>query len=390
MDYFTSNFLLSFLFVFLSLILGVFLLIVPAENKKSNIFLSGYLLLTALDISYFFYDQLISLPPTIEMLRIRISAFKNPLLYFYLLNVIFADYKLKPKNLIHTLPFLLSVLVLMPNFFLADEKAKFSFLKNYNEMTEITFIRIFESGTTIVYLLAMVLLLRRFKKIILQNSSSQQHLHTYRWLLQFVIVIISLWSLTLLKEFFKFSNYVQLLNEVRTVVLFTGVGFISWFALKALLAPHLFRGFAYENSPGIEVSKVTPVKISSISDTKQNQVEILRQFMAEKEPYLNPALTIKDLANELDIPVRELSLLINKEIGQHFFDFINEYRIEKAKKLLADPQNGKATIQETLFDVGFNSKTPFNTAFKKHAGITPTQFKKALKSVTCKKQNVFY
>lgn len=379
MDYFTSNFLLSFLFVFLSLILGLFLLIVPAENKKSNIFLSGYLLLIALDISYFFYEQLISLPPTIEMLRIRISAFKNPFLYFYLLTVIYVDYRFRPKDLMHTFPFLISALVLMPNFFLADKQAKFSFLKNYNEMEEITFIRIFESGTTIVYLLAMVFLLRKFKTLILQNSASQQNLHTYRWLLQFVIVIITLWLVTFLKEVFKFSNYVEMLNEVRALVLFAGVGFISWFALKALLAPNLFRGFSYEHLPVIEISKDTPIKITPISETKPNQVKILRKFMDEKEPYLNADLTIKDLAKELDIPVRELSLLINKEIGQHFFDFINEYRIKKAKNLLADPQNGKATIQETLFDVGFNSKTPFNTAFKKHAGITPTQFKKGLK-----------
>jgi AraC-like DNA-binding protein len=82
------------------------------------------------------------------------------------------------------------------------------------------------------------------------------------------------------------------------------------------------------------------------------------------------------MADDLQIPVRDLSLLINHKLDQHFFDFINSFRIEKAKKILEDPSKNKTTVLEILYEVGFNSKSSFNTAFKKHVGLTPTQYRK--------------
>ena len=59
-----------------------------------------------------------------------------------------------------------------------------------------------------------------------------------------------------------------------------------------------------------------------------------------------------------------------------FFDFVNEYRIKKAMEMLSDTNKKDLTVLEILYKVGFNSKSSFNTAFKKHAGKTPTQFRK--------------
>ena len=102
----------------------------------------------------------------------------------------------------------------------------------------------------------------------------------------------------------------------------------------------------------------------------------LKTFMSDQEPFLNPSLTLHDVSMQLKVSSRELSHLINKEIGQHFFDFVNEYRIRKAIDLLKDFSNNKLTIQQVFYDVGFNSKSSFNTAFKKYTRMTPTEFKK--------------
>jgi len=69
--------------------------------------------------------------------------------------------------------------------------------------------------------------------------------------------------------------------------------------------------------------------------------------------------------------------MINHHLNKHFFDFVNEFRIEKAKSLLTNPAKQDLTIQEILYEVGFNSKSSFNTAFKKHCGLTPTQYRKS-------------
>ena len=98
--------------------------------------------------------------------------------------------------------------------------------------------------------------------------------------------------------------------------------------------------------------------------------------MIANEPFLNPTLSISNLAQQLHLPTRDLSVLINQDLNQHFFDFINAYRITKAKEILKDTSRSKLTILEILYEVGFNSKSSFNTAFKKHTGLTPTQFRK--------------
>ena len=98
--------------------------------------------------------------------------------------------------------------------------------------------------------------------------------------------------------------------------------------------------------------------------------------MLKNEPYLDSSLTIQNLAEQVKMPVKDLSVLINLFMNKHFFDFINEYRIEKAKEILRDPSQKDLTILEVLYEVGFNSKSSFSTSFKKYTGTTPTDFRK--------------
>jgi AraC-like DNA-binding protein len=114
----------------------------------------------------------------------------------------------------------------------------------------------------------------------------------------------------------------------------------------------------------------------NFSKEESHKIEQLKEYMIAKEPFLESSLTIQDLALKLNLNSRDLSVLINQSLNKHFFDFINEYRIEKAKKLLKDTSKKELTVLEILYEVGFNSKSSFNTAFKKQTGITPTQFRK--------------
>jgi AraC-like DNA-binding protein len=125
-----------------------------------------------------------------------------------------------------------------------------------------------------------------------------------------------------------------------------------------------------------ENSYASAVDQRFVLEISTEQVDRLRRFMNEEKPYLEPTLSLQDLANKLGIPSRELSILINHHLSKHFFDFVNEFRIERAKEILSDPTKRDLTILEILYEVGFNSKSSFNTAFKKITGFTPTQFRK--------------
>ncbi|MDW8550073.1 helix-turn-helix domain-containing protein [Epilithonimonas ginsengisoli] len=147
-----------------------------------------------------------------------------------------------------------------------------------------------------------------------------------------------------------------------------------WFILKALNYPELFRRIDSTLQPTKDFADILEVE-NKTEETKKIRIEQLKNFMVEKEPFLEPSLTIQELADQLNIPVRELSVLINHHLNQHFFDFVNEYRVKKAMTILRDASKKEVTVLEILYEVGFNSKSSFHTSFKKHTNQTPTAFR---------------
>lgn len=106
----------------------------------------------------------------------------------------------------------------------------------------------------------------------------------------------------------------------------------------------------------------------------KQDTRLLTRFMEEQKPYLDSQLTLQKLAMLSNIPAYRISDILNKHLGINFFDFINRYRVEEWKRQIADAPTSR-TIQETAFQVGFNSKSSFNTAFKKHTGQTPSEYR---------------
>jgi len=102
----------------------------------------------------------------------------------------------------------------------------------------------------------------------------------------------------------------------------------------------------------------------------------LLAHLLEHKPFLNPDLSLRELASQIEIHPNQLSWLLNNTIGKNYNQFINTYRIEAFKLKAKDPKNNHLTIEALAFDSGFNSKTVFNTYFKKETGLTPKQFLK--------------
>ncbi len=101
--------------------------------------------------------------------------------------------------------------------------------------------------------------------------------------------------------------------------------------------------------------------------------ERLLAWMKQEEPFLNPDLTLNQLAQELACQAKDLSQVINEQCGKNFNDFINGYRVDMAKRLLIEDRD--LVILELAYDVGFNSKSSFNASFKKLTGLSPREFR---------------
>jgi AraC-like DNA-binding protein len=125
------------------------------------------------------------------------------------------------------------------------------------------------------------------------------------------------------------------------------------------------------------VFKDIPEKYASkkIEDSDANQLIFeLKKVMEKHQFHKNTNIKLKDIAKEMQISIHQLSQLLNDNLGKSFAFFINEYRIEEAKKLLKE--NNNFTLEAIGFEAGFSSKSNFYATFKKLVGKTPSAFQK--------------
>jgi AraC-like DNA-binding protein len=102
----------------------------------------------------------------------------------------------------------------------------------------------------------------------------------------------------------------------------------------------------------------------------------LESVMSQQKAYLENDMTLVQLAERLAMPTHHLSQLLNERLGMNFFDYVNQLRVERAKKLLRDPAKAKQPILELAFEAGFNSKSTFNSFFKRVSGHSPSAYRK--------------
>jgi AraC-like DNA-binding protein len=146
--------------------------------------------------------------------------------------------------------------------------------------------------------------------------------------------------------------------------------FIFALGYRGLLQPEIFTS--------VTDSAATPVKYrrSSINrDEADRYVTAIERLMEEEKLYADPDLTLDDIARKISVSRHLLSMLLNETAGTNFYDFINSYRLERVTEYLKDPKKRDQSILEIAFGAGFNSKSTFNTVFKRKTGMTPTEYR---------------
>jgi len=150
----------------------------------------------------------------------------------------------------------------------------------------------------------------------------------------------------------------------------------------SLLCNHctfVFPSLSYRNTDDktiqriIQKEKYLHSKLSE--DDKLNILNDLKSFLrSESNPFLNPALTLVEVAKIIKVTPQQLSQVVNEKTNLNFTNYINTYRIEKAKEILTSHDFSKHTIDSIAEMAGFQSKSPFYLAFKKHTGMTPKEY----------------
>ncbi len=151
------------------------------------------------------------------------------------------------------------------------------------------------------------------------------------------------------------------------------VGALSFSFILYLIVLLLFFKNSKESAFFQEKEKY---KNKGIDKETLGQIEDALHIIVDKELFLNPNLTLEETAKELRVSKHTLSQYLNEKLGKSFSTIINEYRIEKAKKLLQT--ENKYTIEGLGYESGFSSKSTFFTTFKKITGKTPAEYQKTL------------
>ena len=374
---------ISLITTFQAFLFAAYLLSNNPNRNASNYFMAIFLVTYGIDFAAFYsWHYIYPIAPNIGMILSMTLYLSFPSLFLYIKSSLYSDFKLQKYDLFHLIPFLAINLVSFPFYYLYNAFPEFApenALSTFNNIViPVNYFILHALGLS--YLTASYLLLRRYKKLFLENFSNADT-NKYSYLLQLIIIIAAADLISLVKNFAMFNRWLDLYNYALILVNFVALVMICWIVYKALKSPELFMCISSKTLPVSDIVKENHKGIAKSAEDRTNElnhreIRHLQDYMKESTPYLDPSLTLFSLAKQLNLPSKELSVLINHTMGLHFFDFVNEYRINYAKELLLNQKRQDLTVLEILYDAGFNSKSSFNTEFKKRTGVTPTEYRK--------------
>lgn len=293
---------------------------------------------------------------------------EGPLLYWYVSSILYREFHFRFAHLLHLLPAVIAAMLLTWHYYLLPSATQREVMGDLRLMWNPTMDYLITLRNLSITLYGSWCLweLRRYRRLLQENYANIED-RERRWLTWFVsgFVAIAAWTLAVhaigAKVNHAFANMLGVCTNYFHFVFVNSLVFVS------IRYTHLFDGL---NKP----KEIEPA--SENIGFKNEQVIRVQDFVRKQKPFLDPDINIDTMARRLSLPERTLSKILNQHFGKNFFEFINEYRIEEAKRLLADPQKKDWNMLDILAEAGFSSKSTFNAIFKKYVGQTPSQFRK--------------
>jgi AraC-like DNA-binding protein len=313
----------------------------------------------------------------------------GPLLFFYVHFV--TTGRLPRFHLWHLLPFIVYLATCVPFYLLSGEE-KIAFVNKVflskNNNAQAVFIQAMRGIHVLIYVILSFRLVARFEKYIKNNYSDLDKLNLDKAavLLKLFIAICVFRILVYIVSFVVYLNFIVTSNIISliTSTVIYALAYSVW-NRNAIVVVNGSPITVVEPDPPAK-SLDLPAKPEEISKSRSTYHLSESQFMSLSERleelfdrdkiYLENELSVAHLSEKLSVQPYQISELINRKYKEPFFDFVNRNRIQEVKQRLNDPQYSNLSILGIALDCGFNSKSSFNTAFKKFTGLTPSEFKK--------------
>lgn len=383
-----------------SILFALFSFSYKSSRTKSSSILGFYMIF----ITVFFIialalaHQYLFLTSFLYYLLLPIFLSINPFYYIYLKSLTSEDFKFGKKELYHFIPALLVLLCLII-FFMPlsyEEKIKIitegDSLKNNSKifikvnLFLKSFALIFYYIQLLTYLVMMSVIFKKHAKNIKDFYSNTEKV-SLNWLKIFITIFIINSILEISIAFFYYLPFYSHLELTYYILMIFGNSIFGFFGIK--------QGDLYtvktnnqekinilsDNTISVEEQSNQTLKYSKskLDDITKGIIEKdILELMLVKKMYLNPDLRIDDIAVELNTNKAYVSQVINENFNKTFFQLVNEYRINEAKKLITSPVHSHYSLDGIATQCGFNSRFVLNAVFKKITGQSPSAFKKSI------------
>lgn len=318
-----------------------------------------------------------------------------PILYFYAKLLVSKSKEFELTDALHLIPFLFYFIYVSINFYSESTSFKLEFLENIKKSIlplDVQISNILKIVQAVIYIGLVIQIIQQHQQKLELNFSFSEKINL-RWLKIISIclsVIYTLKFLAVIVIYFRADPFLAKTDGISDLAVIAFVYVIAFYGLKQ---PDIFAKWHSDSSQKSQefsvkhqnqIEKVEEENSSkyqgsnlSVEESQQVLVE-LRKYMENQKPYLQNQLTIKDVAEALHVHEKYVSQVINETLGLNFFNFINEYRVNEVKKRIVAPEYQHLSLLGIAYDCGFNSKSSFNSVFKKTTGETPTSYKTGL------------
>ena len=304
----------------------------------------------------------------------------GPALYFYIKSILEGGYRYKREHLFHLIPFFIQ-LIAISGYLFTPVQQKVDLLRILIEDPQnalnIKFNFFFNPAGNFAFRLLSVFVYVGLSvyALIVNRHQFLSYRRTYIWLvsllLSFVFIVLS-YTVIISVVFSDPSSLFYMVTGNLSVLSLASIALISFLPL---LFPHIIYGKALIKEMDTKDKKQYKKRLEALPDRKMldlyNKIDA---FFKDKEPYLERAFTLPQLAKEIEAPVHHVQKAF-KEVGKTtFVEYKTKFKIQWSKKALFDPLFKNDTIDSVGMCAGFNSKSQFYAAFRKFEKMTPREY----------------
>lgn len=364
------------------------LLLNKKERTIAETILLSWLIVIAFHLSGFYieYTEIYFEFPHFLGLNDGLPFLYGPFLFFYTEALISEKPSFKRPYWLHLIPFTVYTLTYLP-FYFAPSGNKIQLYQQgiLGDSFLSTCLIALKLLSGPVYIIWVWIKLNKHSATI-QNYYSYTEKVDLNWLKKLTTGLGLFWlTLMVLLVVEKWGGYhfPKSADAVIFAFLTIFVVALSYYGLRQraiyVSKPVIKKDKGKNETPNVHFSGELIAKYSKSGLTEEEGAQYLEKLLAHMDsnkPYLQTTLSVDDIANDLDIPRHHLSQIINQKLGKNFYQFVNQYRVEEAKRRLLDEAHQQFTLLAIAYDSGFNSKASFNTTFKNYTDMTPSQYRK--------------